>query len=198
MMITTVIGTTSPATDGAATLTPSTADSTEIAGVITLSPKNSEAPKTPSTASILAVRRLLGTPRRRIKVISAMIPPSPSLSARITSETYVTVTMIVTDQKISETTPKMLSVDTATGCGSLGLKTVWTVYSGLVPMSPKTTPRAPSASAPRAAACRFTVTVLRLPAHLKPWRTTLTNGPAEPWDHERMIDPRQPEDPLWY
>src|SRR5215470_9126468 len=106
--------------------------------------------------------------------------------------------MIVTDQKISETTPKTFSLDTGTGCGSLGLKTVWTVYSGLVPMSPKTTPRAPSASAPRAAACRFTVTVLRLPAHLKPWRTTLTNGPAEPWDHERMIDPRQPEDPLWY
>ena len=44
-----------------------------------------------------------------------MIPPSPSLSARITSETYVTVTISVTDQKISETTPKMLSVDTATG-----------------------------------------------------------------------------------
>jgi hypothetical protein len=47
----------------------------------------------------------------------------------------VTLTMIVTDQKVSETTPKMVSVDTATGCGSLGLKTVWTVYSGLVPMS---------------------------------------------------------------
>src|SRR5206468_6721072 len=147
-MIAAVIGTTSPANDGAATLTPSTADSTEIAGVITLSPKNSEAPKTPSAASIIVVRRPPGTPRRRIKVISAMIPPWPSLSARITSVTYVTVTMSVTDQKISETTPKMLSVDTGTGWGSLGLKTVWTVYRGLVPMSPKTTPRAPTASAP--------------------------------------------------
>src|SRR6516164_7581925 len=84
--------------------------------------------------------------------------------------------MIVTDQKISETTPKTFSLDTGTGCGSLGLKTVWTVYSGLVPMSPKTTPRAPSASAPRAATCRFTATVLRLPPHLKPWRTTLTTA----------------------
>jgi hypothetical protein len=37
-----------------------------------------------------------------IKAISAMMPLSPSLSARITSRTYVTVTMIVTDQKISE------------------------------------------------------------------------------------------------
>ena len=34
-----------------------------------------------------------------------MIPPSPSLSALITSPTYLTVTMIVTAQKISETTP---------------------------------------------------------------------------------------------
>ena len=40
-----------------------------------------------------------------MRVISAMMPPSPSLSARITSSTYVTVTMIVTDQKISEMTP---------------------------------------------------------------------------------------------
>ena len=46
-MIAAVIGTTRSATDGAATLTPSIAERTEIAGVITLSPKNSEAPKTP-------------------------------------------------------------------------------------------------------------------------------------------------------
>ena len=34
-----------------------------------------------------------------------MIPPSPWLSARITSSTYLTVTMSVTAQKISETIP---------------------------------------------------------------------------------------------
>ena len=39
------------------TLRPSTADSTEIAGVIMLSPKNSAAPNMPSAASITAVRR---------------------------------------------------------------------------------------------------------------------------------------------
>jgi hypothetical protein len=55
--------------------------------------------------------------------------------------------MIVTDQKISETIPKMLSLVASTGWGSLGLKAIWIVYSGLVPMSPKTTPRAPSARA---------------------------------------------------
>ena len=86
-MIAAVIGTTRSASDGAATLTPSIADSTEIAGVIMLSPKNSDAPKIPSAASATLVRRLPGTPRLRIKVISAMIPPSPSLSARITSRT---------------------------------------------------------------------------------------------------------------
>ena len=50
-MIAAVIGTTRSDTDGAATLTPSIADSTEIAGVITLSPKNSDAPMIPSAAS---------------------------------------------------------------------------------------------------------------------------------------------------
>jgi len=34
-----------------------------------------------------------------------MIPPSPSLSARRTSATYLTVTTRVTDQKMRETTP---------------------------------------------------------------------------------------------
>ena len=86
-MIAAVIGTTRSAREGLATLTPSMAESTEMAGVIMLSPKNSEAPKIPSTASTTFVRRPPGTSRLRINVISAMIPPSPSLSARITSRT---------------------------------------------------------------------------------------------------------------
>ena len=85
MMIATVIGMTRPDTDGAATLTPSIADRTEIAGVIMLSPKNSEAPKIPSAASTTFARRPPGRARLRIRAISDMIPPSPSLSARITS-----------------------------------------------------------------------------------------------------------------
>jgi hypothetical protein len=60
----------------------------------------------------------------RTSVISAMIPPSPWLSARITKATYWTVTISVTAQKISEITPKTLSVVCATGCGSPGSKTV--------------------------------------------------------------------------
>ena len=86
-MIAAVIGTTRLATDGVVTLMPSMAERTEIAGVIMLSPKNSEAPKIPSAASTTLVRRPPGTSRLRIKVISAMIPPSPSLSARITNRT---------------------------------------------------------------------------------------------------------------
>ena len=53
-MITAVIGTTRSANDGATTFTPSIAESTEIAGVIMLSPKNSDAPNTPSAASATA------------------------------------------------------------------------------------------------------------------------------------------------
>src|SRR5664279_675174 len=102
-------------------------DGQERAGVIMLSPKNSDAPKIPNAARASLVRRPPRTPRRRIRVISARMPPSPSLSARITSSTYLIVTMIVTDQKISEMTPYTLSVVAGTGCGSSGLKTVCTV-----------------------------------------------------------------------
>jgi hypothetical protein len=95
--------------------------------------------------------------------------------------------MIVTDQKISETTPKMLSCDTLTGCGSLGLKTVCTVYNGLVPMSPKTTPSAPTASAPCAVARRLTLKVFAFRTR-QLVRATLTNEPAK-----YTVQPRQPD-----
>ena len=50
--------------------------------------------------------------------------------------------MIITDQKINDTTPSTLSVLIGTGSGSLRLTAVWMVI-GLVPMSPNTTPSAP-------------------------------------------------------
>ena len=85
-MITAVIGTMKSSKSGSMTLRPSTADSTEIAGVIMLSPKNSAAPNRPKRGQRTSRR---GRPRwpvhRRSSVISAMIPPSPLLSARITS-----------------------------------------------------------------------------------------------------------------
>ena len=109
------------------TLSPSTADRTEIAGVMMLSPRNSAAPKTPSAASTAVVRALELEVQRRSRVIRAMMPPSPSLSTRIASNTYVTVTMSITDQNTSDTTPKTFSSVTGTGCGSSGLNTVCSV-----------------------------------------------------------------------
>ncbi len=121
------MGTMSSSSDGSTILSPSTADSTEIAGVMMLSPKNSAAPKIPSAASACLTRRPEGLRSLLINVIRAMMPPSPSLSARITRRTYSTVTMRVTDQKTSETTPYTFASVAGTGCGSLGLKTVWIV-----------------------------------------------------------------------
>ena len=40
-----------------------------------------------------------------MSAIRAMMPPSPSLSARMMKVTYLTETITVIDQKISEMTP---------------------------------------------------------------------------------------------
>ena len=64
-MITAVIGTTHSFKPGSTTLRPSTADSTEIAGVIMLSPKNNAAPKMPSVASASDGATALRAPHRR-------------------------------------------------------------------------------------------------------------------------------------
>ena len=82
---------------------PSTADSTEMAGVITLSPKNRAAPNMPSRTAAATTRRALT--RCRIRAARAMMPPSPSLSARSMNTTYFTDTMIRIDQNTSEMTP---------------------------------------------------------------------------------------------
>ena len=105
VMITAVIGMTNSARLGLTTLSPSTAESTEIAGVIMLSPKNNAAPRIPSIDNIVMSRALERPPIRWIRVIKAITPPSPSLSARMTKVTYVSVTMVITDQKINDTTP---------------------------------------------------------------------------------------------
>ena len=105
-MITAVIGTTRWPSDGATTFRPSTADSTEIAGVIMLSPKNSEAPKMPSAASASFVRAPPAAPRaadqrdQRHDAALAVVVGAHHEQRRTCS-----VTTIVTDQKISEMTP---------------------------------------------------------------------------------------------
>src|SRR5580700_2133330 len=70
--------------------------------------------------------------------INARMPPSPSLSTRIAKPTYLTHVTTISVQTISDSAP-------STACGSLPPRpsTVFSVYSGLVPMSPNTTPSAP-------------------------------------------------------
>ena len=101
--ITSAIGSISPLgfNPGVATFSPSTADVTEIAGVIIPSPKNRPAPSRPSVIRIAA----RGTFLREISAASAMIPPSPRLWARMITIAYLIETMITSAQKISDTIP---------------------------------------------------------------------------------------------
>ena len=132
--ITTVIGTIYGLNAGVASSMPSTADKTEIAGVMTPSPKNSEAPMTPTTVSgmIHCGRSFTDTSANANK---AMMPPSPRLSARKIRVTYLSETMIVKPQMINDTTPRMLAVSSGTPPLCLE-KTSLRAYSGLVPISP--------------------------------------------------------------
>ena len=47
------------------------------------------------------------------------MPPSPRLSARITRKTYFTVTMRISDQKISDSTPMISTVVVSAGVEQL-------------------------------------------------------------------------------
>src|SRR6478609_2952772 len=93
-----------------------------------------------------------GRTERRARNARDSTPPSPSLSARRTKITYLTVTMSVIAHTMVETTPSALSRVGSTMPPSR-LKTVCIAYKGLVPMSPKTTPRAPRTRMRRPAVC---------------------------------------------
>ena len=99
-----VPGTTQLCSAGAATVRPSTAPSTEIAGVMTPSPKKIEVPKMPRKSSL---RRSFGRSRTACEASAsiAIRPPSPLLSARRMSTTYLRETTIVSVQNTSESTP---------------------------------------------------------------------------------------------
>src|SRR5688572_13114545 len=79
MISTTVTGTTQGARLGATTVTPSTADSTEMAGVMIASPKNIAAPITPM--AMIHLGALANDDDA--SAISDSVPPSPLLSARM-------------------------------------------------------------------------------------------------------------------
>ncbi len=73
------------------------------------------------TPSIIAsaTRRVFELSFWRISAARAMMPPSPSLSARRISATYFTDTTSVTDQKISEITPSTSELVGLTACPSM-------------------------------------------------------------------------------
>jgi hypothetical protein len=80
---------------------------------------------------------------RWVSAMSAMMPPSPLLSARMINTTYLTDTTITSAQKISDSTPSTLAAVTGIPC--VPWKASLMVYRGLVPMSPYTTPIAATA-----------------------------------------------------
>jgi len=83
------MGTTTFSIWGAMSFSPSTADSTEMAGVITASPYKKAAPAIPRTRSTRALRLATDWP----SAIRAKVPPSPLLSALSSTRTYLRVTM---------------------------------------------------------------------------------------------------------
>src|SRR3954451_16278802 len=96
--------------------------------------------------------------------VRAMIPPSPSLSARRMNVTYLSDTTIVIDQKTRETMPKTSPGVARTSPWSIE-NTVCSAYSELVPMSPKTTPSAATTPAPPAGLAAADLTAPILPPH---------------------------------
>ena len=120
-------------------LRPSTADNTEIAGVIMESPMNIEAPTTPSASN----GRLRRPNARCPSAIRDSVPPSPLLSARNSSSTYLAVTTMNSDHRISESTPSTMARDTGAPFAAW-VTASRNAYSGEVPISPKTTPMLPS------------------------------------------------------
>src|SRR3954451_13728926 len=138
----TVSGTAEGSSAGAASLRPSTADSTEIAGVIMESPMNIEAPTTPSASK----GQLLRPNARCPNAINDSVPPSPLLSARNSSRTYLAVTTMNSAQRISDSTPSTITRVTAPSCAAPSTA-ARNAYSGEVPISPNTTPMLPSVSA---------------------------------------------------
>ncbi len=102
-----------------ATSNPSTAASTEIAGVITPSPYSSPVPNTPSVTSTAVAPVIFAAlcptvdPRGNTSAASARIPPSPRLSARITRNRYFTEITMTSVQNTTDAAPYAVVVSTS-------------------------------------------------------------------------------------
>ena len=88
-----------------ATLRPSVALSTEIAGVMMPSPNKSAEPMMTRKASKPTLPAGFGFFSLGTSASRAMMPPSPWLSARITNIRYFTEMMMIRAQKASDATP---------------------------------------------------------------------------------------------
>src|SRR4029077_10069057 len=100
--------------------------------------------------------------RRCASANSARIPPSPWLSARMMTVTYLSVTEIARLQKMSDSTPSTAAVlkppAASSDCSS--------AYKGLVPISPYTMPVAPTTAGRLKRRALFTLsTRSQLPLH---------------------------------
>lgn len=99
-----MIGITAFLKSGSNSSRPSTALSTEMAGVMRASQKKNAVPMSASqTATFAQVLPVIS--RRCASANSARIPPSPWLSARMMMVRYLRVTEMVRLQKISDNTP---------------------------------------------------------------------------------------------
>ncbi len=72
-----------------------------MAGVIRASPKNSAAPTMPS----ITTNAVLSPVALRASAIRVSVPPSPLLSARSSTMTYLNVTMKISAHRMSDNTP---------------------------------------------------------------------------------------------
>ncbi len=126
-----VTGITAFSKSGSSISSPSTALNTEIAGVISASQKKNAVPARARPINHLNQCRL-ASGARCASANKARIPPSPWLSARIMTVTYLNVTDSIRLQKMSDRQPS-----TASGSKPpVAFSAVSSAYSGLVPMSP--------------------------------------------------------------
>jgi len=103
--VVTVSGSTQGSKAGDFSWSPSKADSTEIAGVMIPSAYSSAVPSRPMKRSGFQSPKTPPSAREGVSASSAMMPPSPLLSARRMSAAYFTPITMTSDQKMIESTP---------------------------------------------------------------------------------------------
>lgn len=107
-MIATDSGTMTGSNASVASFRPSTAPRTDTAGVMIPSPPRRDAPKSPRRTRSIP-ERVFSAVRGSSSAMSAKVPPSPLLSARITNVRYLKTITSVSAQKKSDRMPRMFA-----------------------------------------------------------------------------------------